>query len=218
MVSIQRPHRTVHRKPQPCCLTRTDPKWTLPHVGKHRVRKTRRELAGRALAGLFYATSGALLIASTTTTPANADVNWDAVAACESGGNWGISTGNGFFGGLQFTLSTWRANGGTGMPNQATRAEQIRVANNVLNTQGIGAWPICGKRAGTPAKATVATKPAPAPTYTGPVTTYTVQLNDTLANIATTHHTGWEQLYAMNRGTVTNPNLILPGQTLKVPA
>lgn len=189
-------------------------------MGKHSERRPRRDLAGRAIAGLFFATSGALVTAGAATPPADADVNWDAVAACESGGNWGISTGNGFFGGLQFTLSTWRANGGTGMPNQATRAEQIRVANNVLNTQGIGAWPICGKRAGTPAKATVATKPAlaPAPTYTGPVTTYTVQLGDTLANIATTHHTGWEQLYAMNRGVLTDPNLILPGQTLKVPA
>ena len=186
-------------------------------MGKHSERRPRRDQAGRALAGLFFATSGALVIASTVTAPASADVNWDAVAACESGGNWGISTGNGFFGGLQFTLSTWRANGGTGMPNQATRAEQIRVANNVLRTQGIGAWPVCGKRAGTPAKTTVATKPAPAPSYTGPVTTYTVQLGDTLTTIATTHGTGWEQLYAMNRGTLSNPNLILPGQTLKIP-
>jgi hypothetical protein len=71
-------------------------------------------------------------------------VNWDAVAACESGGNWGINTGNGFYGGLQFTLGTWQANGGTGMPQDASRAEQIAVANNVLASQGIGAWPVCG--------------------------------------------------------------------------
>lgn len=73
-------------------------------------------------------------------------VNWDAVAACESGGNWGISTGNGYHGGLQFTIGTWRANGGTGMPEHASRAEQIRVAENTLRSQGIGAWPICGRR------------------------------------------------------------------------
>lgn len=78
--------------------------------------------------------------------PASADVNWDAVAACESGGNWAINTGNGFYGGLQFSLSTWRSNGGSGMPNQASREEQIRVAENVLRTQGIGAWPVCGRR------------------------------------------------------------------------
>jgi resuscitation-promoting factor RpfE len=79
---------------------------------------------------------------------ANADngVNWDAVAACESGGNWATATGNGYYGGLQFTMGTWRANGGSGSPHQASREEQIRVANNVLRTQGIGAWPVCGRR------------------------------------------------------------------------
>jgi resuscitation-promoting factor RpfE len=73
-------------------------------------------------------------------------VNWDAIAACESGGNWGISTGNGYAGGLQFTPSTWRANGGSGSANGASREEQIRVAENVLHSQGIGAWPVCGRR------------------------------------------------------------------------
>lgn len=72
-------------------------------------------------------------------------VNWDAIAACESGNNWQINTGNGYYGGLQFTLGTWRANGGTGMPHQASRAEQIRVAENTLHSQGIGAWPVCGR-------------------------------------------------------------------------
>jgi hypothetical protein len=79
--------------------------------------------------------------------PAQASsVNWDAIAACESGGNWGISTGNGYSGGLQFTPSTWSSNGGSGAPANASRNEQIRVAENVLHTQGIGAWPACGKR------------------------------------------------------------------------
>lgn len=73
-------------------------------------------------------------------------VNWDAVAACESGGNWAINTGNGYHGGLQFALGTWRSNGGSGMPEHASRAEQIRVAENVLDSQGIGAWPVCGRR------------------------------------------------------------------------
>lgn len=72
--------------------------------------------------------------------------NWDAVAQCESGGNWAISTGNGYHGGLQFTLGTWRANGGTGLPERASRAEQIRVAENTKRSQGIGAWPVCGRR------------------------------------------------------------------------
>jgi resuscitation-promoting factor RpfE len=77
---------------------------------------------------------------------ANADsVNWDAIAQCESGGNWSINTGNGYYGGLQFAPATWSSNGGVGMPNLASRAEQIRIAENVLRTQGIGAWPTCGR-------------------------------------------------------------------------
>jgi hypothetical protein len=77
---------------------------------------------------------------------ASAEVNWDAVAACESGGNWHTATGNGYYGGLQFTMGTWHSNGGSGSPHNASREEQIRVANNVLKTQGIRAWPVCGRR------------------------------------------------------------------------
>ena len=94
--------------------------------------------------------AGALVLApmalATGTANADSGVNWDAVAACESGGNWAINTGNGYYGGLQFTMGTWRANGGSGSPHNASRAEQIRVANNVLTSQGIGAWPSCGRR------------------------------------------------------------------------
>jgi resuscitation-promoting factor RpfC len=70
-------------------------------------------------------------------------MNWDAVAQCESGGNWSANTGNGFYGGLQFKPSTWAANGGAGNPATAPREEQIAVANRVLATQGPGAWPKC---------------------------------------------------------------------------
>lgn len=80
------------------------------------------------------------------TAAAGSGVNWDAVAQCESGGNWAINTGNGFYGGLQFAMSTWRANGGVGNPVNATREQQIAVAERVLRSQGIGAWPVCGKR------------------------------------------------------------------------
>jgi hypothetical protein len=79
---------------------------------------------------------------------AEAEPNWDAMAQCESGGNWSANTGNGFYGGLQFTPGTWAANGGSGSPSSASRAEQIRVARNVMQTQGIGAWPVCGGPAG----------------------------------------------------------------------
>nr|WP_294695079.1 resuscitation-promoting factor [uncultured Friedmanniella sp.] len=73
---------------------------------------------------------------------------WDRLAQCESGGNWSINTGNGFYGGLQFTPSTWRGYGGTGMPHQASRAEQIAVAKRVQAGQGWGAWPACTAKLG----------------------------------------------------------------------
>jgi Transglycosylase-like domain len=76
-------------------------------------------------------------------------VNWSAIAACESGGSWAASTGNGFYGGLQFTEQTWLGYGGgryASSANLATPAQQIAVAQNVLAGQGIGAWPVCGAR------------------------------------------------------------------------
>lgn len=71
-------------------------------------------------------------------------MDWDAVAQCESGGNWSANTGNGFYGGLQFKQSTWAENGGVGNPANASREQQIAVANRVLATQGPEAWPKCG--------------------------------------------------------------------------
>ena len=99
---------------------------------------------------------------------------WDRVAACESGGNWSINTGNGFYGGLQFSPSTWNYFGGQAFApyaHQATKAEQIAVARRTLFSQGPGAWPVCGTRAGLtkdnggadPNAMPDATNPAPAP-------------------------------------------------------
>ena len=94
--------------------------------------------------------AGALAVApmamATGTANADSGVNWDAVAACESGGNWSTATGNGYYGGLQFTMGTWHANGGSGSPQHASREEQIQVAENVLLSQGIRAGPVCGRR------------------------------------------------------------------------
>lgn len=73
---------------------------------------------------------------------------WDRVAACESGGRWHINTGNGFYGGLQFTLGSWRAAGGSGMPHHASRETQIAVAERLLTMQGWRAWPTCSRRLG----------------------------------------------------------------------
>lgn len=168
---------------------------------------------------------------------ASADPNWDAIAACESSGNWSANTGNGYYGGLQFTQSTWEANGGSGNPANASREEQIRVANNVLQTQGIGAWPVCGKKGGSaaaPAKSTAPTTnsgsgnkaKAPAPARTTPVAPalvasnpagdYTVVAGDSLSKIATALNVpgGWQAIYEKNKQFIGDPNLIVPGQTL----
>lgn len=79
--------------------------------------------------------------------PANAGV-WDRLAQCESGGNWSINTGNGYYGGLQFSLSSWRAVGGSGLPSQASKAEQISRAEALKARQGWGAWPACSSKLG----------------------------------------------------------------------
>ena len=113
---------------------------------KHR-SSTRRRLIGIVAAACIPLVTGGLLAG---TAAAASGVDWDAVARCESSGNWAINTGNGFYGGLQFTLSTWRANGGAGNPANATREQQIAVAERVLRSQGIGAWPVCGKQASRP--------------------------------------------------------------------
>lgn len=164
---------------------------------------------------------------------ASADsVNWDAIAQCESGGNWSINTGNGYYGGLQFTLSTWRAYGGQGMPNNASRSEQIRVAENVLGGQGIGAWPVCGARGGSTRvyKAPQPRYSAPTKknTYRAPSTSHapthkvgsgnvTVVPGDTLSGIAAEYGKDWHKVYKDNKDTIGNdPNLIYPGQRLKV--
>ena len=126
--------------PRPCALARA---CVGARVAKGKKLKNIRKTIGLAT----FAGALALAPMALATGTANADsVNWDAVAACESGGNWSTATGNGYYGGLQFTMGTWRANGGSGSPHDASRAEQIRVAENVLQSQGIGAWPVCGSR------------------------------------------------------------------------
>jgi len=107
------------------------------------IRKT---ITMAAMTGALF---GVPMMLSTATAHADT-VNWDAIAKCESGGNWASNTGNGHFGGLQFKPATWTANGGVGSPANASREEQIRVAENVLRTQGLGAWPKCGAYAGSP--------------------------------------------------------------------
>ncbi|NNN30316.1 LysM peptidoglycan-binding domain-containing protein [Streptomyces sp. S3(2020)] len=112
--------------------------------GKHRRPSKATRVA--ALAGVTGVAIAAPLMAAGNASAATAS-EWDAVAQCESGGDWSINTGNGYYGGLQFSASTWAAYGGTAyaaQANQATKAQQIAIAEKVLAGQGKGAWPSCG--------------------------------------------------------------------------
>ena len=119
-------------------------------MAAHRKPKGKHRAAVGAAVGVSTA-AVALSVGSGSPASAASTSTWDKVADCESSGNWAINTGNGFYGGLQFTPSTWAAYGGlhyAPSANRATRAQQIAVAERVLASQGPGAWPVCGPRAG----------------------------------------------------------------------
>ena len=100
------------------------------------------------LAGVGVIAAAGLVGMGAPAQAAESEGVWDRVAECESGGDWSINTGNGYYGGLQFSLQTWKAFGGEGMPHEASKQEQISVAQKTLAEQGSGAWPTCGEKAG----------------------------------------------------------------------
>jgi hypothetical protein len=203
-------------------------------------------MTGRIGLGIVVAgaAGAASLLGPATAASADSGVNWDAIAQCESGGNWSINTGNGFSGGLQFTPGTWASYGGrqyASSAHRATREQQIAVAERVLKGQGIGAWPVCGKRSGSsqhytppqhaagqntdgqttrqssPSRSTPTAPADPGPVATGDGRTYVVKAGDTLSGIAEQQSTkgGWQSLYELNRQLIgADPNLIMPGQQL----
>jgi len=241
-------------------------------------------LSGRKKAGIVVASvAGAAVVlpALMASTASAASVStWDQVASCESGGNWSINTGNGYYGGLQFSTSSWLGAGGGKYAQRAdlaTKDQQIAVAENLLASQGPGAWPVCGPRAGLSAGGAAAavnpgsgstssssnnssntqqqtqtqtqqqapkqqtqpqqqykqtwnwnapkqqnTQPAPAqnpaPQAQPTGATYTIKSGDTLSQIAVTNHVagGWQNLFQLNKGQISNPNLIFPGQVIKL--
>ena len=199
------------------------------------------------LAGAAAATALAVGFGIAGTTPAEAAASvWDKLAQCESGGNWEINTGNGYYGGVQFSARTWKAYGGASYAsraNLATKVEQIAIARRVLAGQGPRAWPVCGRRAGLTKSngkadryATPATNPGATATTGAPVVkkkavavqpavvtapsgkTIKVKRGDTLRKIATRYHVvgGWKGLWKLNSKTVKNPNVIFVGQVLKI--
>jgi len=110
-------------------------------------RAAQAAIPARAAASVPQAAAPAAAPVTTAAPAYSGGANWSAIAACESGGNWSANTGNGFYGGLQFTEQTWLAYGGSqyaSSANLATPAQQIAVAQRVLAGQGIGAWPVCG--------------------------------------------------------------------------
>lgn len=130
-----------------------------------RIPTPEEQLASRPIPGAASAVQPVAKAAPKTTTPkartsaaprpvaapADASVNggvWDRLAQCESGGRWNVNTGNGYYGGLQFSLSSWRAVGGSGYPHQASKSEQIARAETLKARQGWGAWPACTAKLG----------------------------------------------------------------------
>jgi nucleoid-associated protein YgaU len=217
---------------------------SVQYSGRHRrnIEKNRRGRGVAAAVALAGATGTAALLGTASQAQAASSVNWDAVAQCESSGNWHINTGNSFYGGLQFTQSTWAAYGGLAYAPRAdlaTRSQQIAIAEKTLVGQGIGAWPVCGARAGSTTsfshsssaeqsssgsaasrsttRSSTSSAPSTSTTTTGG--NYTIQSGDTLAKIAQRHGVagGWNALYQKNRQVVgANANLIFPGQRLSL--
>jgi hypothetical protein len=131
--------------------------------GRHRKPTTSTVgVAKLAFTGAVIGGGGIALAGHAAAAP---DSEWDHVASCESGGNWAINTGNGYHGGLQFSQGTWASHGGgeyASSANQASRDQQIAVAERVLASQGRGAWPVCGRGlSGATPRNVVADAPAP---------------------------------------------------------
>ncbi len=190
---------------------------------KNTFRSTRR--AAATTASLAAAVAAPVAMAG----PAQAatDSTWNELAQCESGGDWHIDTGNGYYGGLQFSDSTWDGFGGeryASTADDATREQQIVIAEKVLDSQGWGAWPACseelgldsGDAAGTPSSPTTVSRGGDrdaAPSGG----TYTVQAGDTLSKIADARGVSWQSLWEANSDQISDPNLIFVGQELQLP-
>lgn len=209
------------------------------NAGKHRKPSTSsvtRNAARIAVAGAVVAAPIAIAA------PANA-ADWDKLAQCESSGNWSANTGNGFSGGLQFTPSTWKAYGGSQYASNAkdaSREEQIQVAEKVLQAQGPGAWPGCtsktswtsGSTSGSSSKASSSSddsssksskksessssKSSKKSAVKSGGSDYTVQTGDTLGKIANKYGVNYQDIFERNGNVLQDPNMIFPGQQLDI--
>jgi nucleoid-associated protein YgaU len=201
----------------------------MAYVPRHRATKSpgrnTRRIAATTTA--IAAAAGAPMITAGTAQAAT-DATWNRLAQCESGGDWHINTGNGYYGGVQFSDSTWDAYGGdryASTADQATREQQIVIAEKVLDGQGWGAWPACSSELGLDGSDAAGTPSAPSGTsrgggredLSGGSGTYTVQAGDTLSKIADAQGVSWRALWRANSDEVSDPNLIYVGQQLELP-
>ncbi|USX49571.1 transglycosylase family protein [Lentzea sp. HUAS12] len=199
-----------------------------------------RTIAKVAVAGIIAGAPLGLAVGTANAAP----VNWDALAQCEASGNWGANTGNGYYGGLQFTQQTWNAYGGQGNPANASREQQIAVAERVAAGQGLNnAWPACSRKLGaTSGTAGTAPKPQAAPqqrkaqpqqrqaaapvqqapaapaSKSNPDGNYEIKPGDTLSKIADANKVegGYQAIVEKNKNFLTNPDLIFPGHKILI--
>ena len=182
--------------------------------GRHRKPTTTgRTVAKVAVTGAIMGVAG---LAAAGTASAAPDSDWDRLAQCEAGDNWGINTGNGYQGGLQFSPSTWNAHGGgeyAATANNASREQQIVVAERVLANQGWGAWPSCSSSLGlnsgatqrsAPATVTTPATQAPAPAQAAQVVAHPVSeaIDQAIA-------------FANDNGIVIDPQILAAADTAK---
>jgi resuscitation-promoting factor RpfA len=206
--------------------------------GRHRQATTTQRVT--ALGALGLGTAAVSAVIAPAAAHAATSSEWDAVAHCESSGNWSDNTGNGYYGGLQFSASTWDSFGGTAYApraDEASPSQQMAIADKVLAAQGWDAWPVCSRIAGVsgePTASGVTTGPSStqsssptstpnssAPTFVPHVkgANYVVKPSDTLYAIAQRHHVkgGWTAVYETNKRVIgDDPSLIRPGMKLKV--
>jgi resuscitation-promoting factor RpfA len=205
----------------------------MAYTPRHRATKPARRSTRRiAVTGVSVAAAAATPMLTAGTANAATDRTWNRLAQCESSGDWHINTGNGYYGGVQFSDSTWDGFGGeryAPRADLATRAQQIQIAEKVLDVQGWGAWPACsaelgldsGDAAGTPngpdrpsRDGDRKRRPAPAPNGSD----YTVRSGDTLSKIARAQDVdgGWRAIWRANP-QLSDPNVIEVGQRLTLP-
>ena len=210
------------------------------------MKNTKFRTAARRGATVAAISAAGLALSATAANATTSTSTWDALAQCESGGNWSINTGNGYSGGLQFSPTTWAAYGGTGSAADASREQQIAVAEQVQASQGWGAWPSCSAQLGlsgggsgvapqsvpvqaapvqaAPVQSVPAEQAAPVAKHVTAVAlsgeTYTLQAGDTLSIVAEKLgiEGGWQHLADANLDTIADPNLVFEGQVIQLPA